>query len=585
MTEGFRISLSSLTLGTLYESILTFSGHDRLESFWPALCQNARWIIPSRRMCILLCEANNSFGVAGSFEKGTFSTPENWHLDVRRNKFWRACANTSPVWIANPHELISGEPDDLSNWLFHDKPETLFVLPMNAKGKNVGALLFVVGPIDQADRAMVTALGTVYALHAGMTYLLIHISEERQRQEKELRKTEYKYSVLFQSSNDGIFLVDTAGNIEDTNQRALEMFGYTKQEMTSLQVFDLHPSSELHITQMALDELIHTGRVRFTVECKKRSGQVFPAEISASLFEIEGRKIAHGLVRDITELKRAMDEVKQRAQDLNEKNTQLQQTLAELRDMQQQLIMQEKMASLGTLVAGVAHEVNNPIGAVNSASDVLSRGIDIIQNTVAAGKALEDIKENAKFHRTLEMLRVNSAVIATAAQRITKIVRSLKDFARLDEAEFKEADIHKGLDSTLTFVGHELKDKVQVIRDYGDIPLTTCYPHLLNQVFMNLLLNALQAIVDKGTIRIETSADGRNVYIRVSDNGKGILPEHLARIFDPGFTTKGMGIGSGLGLSICYSIMQKHKGTIDVESQVGKGTTFTLKLPIATVRL
>jgi len=585
MTEGFRISLSSLTLGTLYEAILSFSGHDRLELFWPALCQKARWIIPSRRTCILLGEGNNRLEVVGGFERGAFFKPQGWHLDARGNKLGRACMNGSPDWISNPHELIAAEQDDLGNWLFHDKPETLFVLPMSTKGKSVGALLFVMGPIDQADRAMVTALGTVYALHAGMTYQLICLSEERRRQEEELRKTEYKYSVLFQNSNDGIFLVDTDANIEDTNQRALEMFGYTKEEMISLRVFDLHPPGELELIQQALDKLIRTGRIRFSVDCRKKNGEVFPAEISASLFEIEGRKIAHGLIRDVTELKRTMAEVRQRAQDLDEKNIQLQQTLAQLREMQQQLVMQEKMASLGNLVAGIAHEVNNPIGAVNSASNVLSRGIDIIQNTVASSKAVEDIKDNTKFKKALEALRENSAVITTAAERITTIVRSLRNFARLDEAQFKPADIHEGLDSSLTLLGHELKNKVQVIRDYGDIPLIHCYPNQLNQVFMSLFLNAVQAILDKGMIRIQTSADGRNVYIRVCDDGRGIHPDHLNRIFDPGFTTKGAGVGSGLGLSICYSIVQKHQGTIDVESEVGKGTTFTVKLPIAAARL
>jgi len=585
MTEGFRISLSSLTLGTLYEAILSFSGHDRLEPFWPALCQKARWIIPSRRTCILLGEDNNHLEFVGGFEKGTFLRPENWCLDARGNRLGRACTNSGPDWISNPHELIGAETDDLSNWLFHDKPETLFVLPMSAKGKNVGALLFVMGPIDQADRAMVTALGTVYALHAGMTYQLIRINEERRRQEEELRKTEYKYSVLFQNSNDGIFLINTDANIEETNQMALEMFGYTKEEMTSLRVFDLHPPGELELARQALDKLIRTGRVRFSVDCKKKNGEVFPAEIAASLFEIEGRKIAHGLIRDVTELKRTMAEVKQRAQDLDEKNIQLQQTLAQLRDMQQQLVMQEKMASLGNLVAGIAHEVNNPIGAVNSASNVLSRGIDIIHNTVAGSQALEDIKDNTRFQRALEALRENSAVITAAAERVTTIVRSLKNFARLDEAQFKPADVHEGLDSSLTLLGHELKNKVQVVREYGDIPLILCYPNQLNQVFMNLFLNAVQAILEKGIIRIQTSADDRNVYIRVCDDGRGIHPDHLTRIFDPGFTTKGAGVGSGLGLSICYSIVQKHQGTIDVESKVGKGTTFTVKLPIAAVRL
>jgi signal transduction histidine kinase len=236
-------------------------------------------------------------------------------------------------------------------------------------------------------------------------------------------------------------------------------------------------------------------------------------------------------------------------------------------------MIKEKMASLGKLVAGIAHEVNNPIGAVNSASDVVDRALAKIRND-------DNLKKFPRLHDVLKVIAQNSEIIKTGSARVVKLVQSLKNFARLDEAEFQEADIHEGLESTLTLVFHELKNKVTVVRDYGDIPPIQCFPNELNQVFMNLFVNAAQAIKDKGTLSIRTSADDRHVFIEVADSGEGIPAENLGRIFDPGFTTKGVGIGTGLGLAISYNIIRKHKGKIEVKSEQGSGTTFTITLPV-----
>jgi len=162
--------------------------------------------------------------------------------------------------------------------------------------------------------------------------------------------------------------------------------------------------------------------------------------------------------------------------------------------------------------------------------------------------------------------------------RVAKIVADLKDFAHIDKAELEHADLNKGIESTLNIVWNELKYKAQVIKDLGDIPPVKCYPQRLNQVFLNILVNAAQAIEDKGEIRVKTQADNGYVEIRISDTGKGIPPEIIPKIFDPFFTTKDVGKGTGLGLNMAYNIIQKHKGTIDVESEVGKGTTFIIRL-------
>ncbi len=273
-----------------------------------------------------------------------------------------------------------------------------------------------------------------------------------------------------------------------------------------------------------------------------------------------------GISRDVTEAKRILED--------------LGRTNKHLRESQAQLVQSAKMASLGNLVAGVAHEINTPIGAANSAADVSSRCIDRIVDVLDNSETVEAIRENAQFQKALKLLKDNSQVSMAAGERVARIVQSLKNFARLEEADFQEADLHEGLDSTLTLLHHELKNRISVVKEYGEIPLIYCYPNELNQVFINLLGNAIQAIEAQGAIRIETSADQTYVSVKISDTGEGIAPENLGRIFDPGFTTKGVGVGTGLGLSISYNIVQKHNGEIEVESEVGKGSTFTVRVPV-----
>ena len=217
------------------------------------------------------------------------------------------------------------------------------------------------------------------------------------------------------------------------------------------------------------------------------------------------------------------------------------------------------MAALGHLVAGIAHEVNNPVGAVNSAADVSNRAIQRIKETLGASHTLDDIQNDKPFQRALKILEDNNQITATASHRITKLVIGLKNFARLDEAEFQKSDIHEGIDSTLTLVQHELKDRISVNRQFGDIPQIYCYPNQLNQAFMNLFVNAARAIEDRGMIQIETSADKTDIYIKIADTGRGIPPENLNRIFEPGFTTKGSGVGTGLGGQVPVSVETEHR--------------------------
>ena len=289
------------------------------------------------------------------------------------------------------------------------------------------------------------------------------------------------------------------------------------------------------------------------------------------LLKIAGESFANALQHkwDGEALQRANEELEKKVEERTR----------ELRQKQAQLVQSEKMASLGQLVAGVAHEINTPLGALRSNVDISRRLVGRVQNLLSNrdSQSVQHEKLSRHFKQILELNTINE----TATARILTIVDSLRRFARLDEAELDEVDIHEGIENTLTLVRHELKTRVEVQKDYGDIPRINCFPNQLNQAFMNLLVNAAHAIQGQGQILIRTRLENEFAIIEIRDNGIGIPEENLERIFDPGFTTKQSGIGTGLGLSIVYQIIQDHRGKIEVESKVGQGTTFRLTLPVA----
>ena len=251
--------------------------------------------------------------------------------------------------------------------------------------------------------------------------------------------------------------------------------------------------------------------------------------------------------------------------ELYQKNAQnvkdLREALNQLKETQLQLINSEKMASLGQLVAGIAHEINTPVASIKSNNEILAK----ISNKIEQ----EDIKD---------MFSQINSIDKEAIDRISKIVTSLKKFVRLDEAELQEADINKEMDLTLEIIRHETKNKVEIEKNYGDIPLIKCYPNMLNQVFTNILVNACQAIEEKGKIVITTEYADNVLTIKIKDNGKGIPKEELNKIFTVGYTTKGVGVGTGLGLAISQKIIAKHNGEICVLSEVGVGTEFIITI-------
>jgi signal transduction histidine kinase len=277
--------------------------------------------------------------------------------------------------------------------------------------------------------------------------------------------------------------------------------------------------------------------------------------------------------------------------DLERQNTELAKRKAELERLQAQLVHSEKMASLGQLAAGIAHELNNPAGFIYGNMDVLSHyaaglvqlleAYDAIQLPADSEARIQRIKD--EIHYSLLMEEIGSIIgdCKEGAVRIRDVVQNLRVFSRLDEAEVKQIDIHEGIDSTVRLLSrYYLSGHIHLHRDYGTLPAVSCFAGQLNQVWMNLLVNAAQSISSNGEVRIVTRNEGDFVVVQVSDTGCGIAPENLKKIFDPFFTTKAVGDGSGLGLSITYGIVERHGGTITAGSTVGKGSTFTVRIPV-----
>ncbi len=253
---------------------------------------------------------------------------------------------------------------------------------------------------------------------------------------------------------------------------------------------------------------------------------------------------------------------------LNKKNNKLQKTLNELKEAQVQLINTEKMASVGQLVSGVAHEINTPLASINSNNSIISK---LISN--------KSELTSEQFKMLSELNEIN----IEASKRIYNIVKSLKRFVRLDEAQLQEADINSELDLTLKIMAHELKNNIKVVKNYSQLPLVMCRVNMLNQVFMNLLINACHSINEKGVngqITITTLLKDNNVLIKIKDNGMGIKDDVQKKIFIAGFTTKNPEIGTGLGLAISKKIIELHKGTISYTTKLNEGSEFTVSVPV-----
>lgn len=306
------------------------------------------------------------------------------------------------------------------------------------------------------------------------------------------------------------------------------------------------------------------------------------------------------IISDITQQRRFTEQLEEKNRQilenvrlLNEKNRELESAYATLTNTQAQIVHQEKMASIGQLSAGVAHEINNPMGFITSNLGTLGKYIEKItgfirlQRSVLAGcdetsvAGLREAERNIKLDFILEDIGKLISESLDGADRVLHIIKSLKSFSRADDGERAATDINACIESAITIAWNEIKYKATLEKQLGVLTPILCSPNQLNQVFMNLLINAVQAIEKEGRITVRTWREGAWICASVSDTGCGMPPETISRIFEPFFTTKEVGAGTGLGLSISYELIQRHGGDILVDSTPGKGSTFTVRLPVA----
>lgn len=319
-------------------------------------------------------------------------------------------------------------------------------------------------------------------------------------------------------------------------------------------------------------------------------------QLEIQVFErtIELRNAIERLQSEMAERKQTESVLRQSEAQLRQQATKLEQALQELQQTQAQLIHTEKMSSLGQMIAGIAHEINNPISFIYSNIQPAKKYIrDLLklmqlyqQQYPRPPAAIQAQIQDIDLEFIVEDLPKILSSLEIGAERISQLVLSLRNFSRLDEAEVKQVNLHSGIDNTLLILNHRLNLGITVSKQYGNLPLVKCYPAQLNQVFMNILTNAIDALQerDKQTdkqIVIQTQAVAPDhIKVQFQDNGPGIASEIKDKIFDPFFTTKDVGKGTGLGLSICYQIIAKHRGWIEVNSHLGQGTEFTIHLPV-----
>jgi len=431
--------------------------------------------------------------------------------------------------------------------------------------------------------------------------------------EKETAQAGAVLEQIFNITGDGIRVIDADFTVVEANQTFAELVGRPLAEIKGRKCHEVFPGRYCGTPECPKSYIVDHGGTRLTQEVVKKNatGREIACLVEVVPFHDAGGKVVGVLesIRDISDrvaseqaLEQAFAEAHKLAEEVaashdlvQHQKVELEKAYHELQASQAQLLQREKMASIGQLAAGVAHEINNPMGFISSNLGTMAKYMErvaeflafqekVVAGCCAEGAATKEIAEQRKKLKIDYILKDVGSLVRESldgAERVRKIVQGLKNFSRLDQAEVQAVNLNECLESTINIVWNELKYKAEVKREYGELPKTVCNPQQLNQVFMNLLVNAAQAIEKHGVITIKTWADADWVYVTVRDSGSGIPKEKLPRIFEPFYTTKEVGKGTGLGLSIAYDIVVKnHKGAIEVQSEEGVGALFTVKIPL-----
>jgi len=423
---------------------------------------------------------------------------------------------------------------------------------------------------------------------------------ERKRAEALLRTSEERLQLAQMAAAVGTWDWDMVANAAQCSDSYFNIFGIpvSSEPLNYAEWLErIHPDDRYRVEADIRGVMENGTDYRSEYRIVRPDGSIRWLESKGRLKrDADGKALSmFGAVMDITVRKEIEAQVVAQYEHVAGINAQLLEANKQLEHAKNQVLQSEKMASIGLLAAGVAHEINNPVGYVNSNLGTLEKYLADIFVALDKYESMEAMVDadnpllgevlQLKARVDLDFLRKDiKALIGESHQgleRIKKIILDLKDFSRQDvEEHWVWADVRRGLESTLNVVWNELKYKCEVVKEYSDLPDIYCLPSQLDQVFMNLLINAAQAIEVRGTVTIRTGQEGDSVWVSVSDTGKGIPPENIPHLFDPFFTTKPVGKGTGLGLSVSYNIVEKHGGKIEVQSEVGKGTTFRVWLPL-----
>jgi PAS domain S-box-containing protein len=442
---------------------------------------------------------------------------------------------------------------------------------------------------------------------------VIHVTwkeiSDRKATEEALFKKEEQYRSIFQAVSDGLMISDLATNKAiEVNPSAHQMHGYSYNEFLELDIRDWVHSDNHQLLQEFIEQVTINGEFSCQGKDLRKDGSSFDVDVKGTLCMYNGKLHILTLIRDISQQKAAEEAQKIAEAQLQQQASELAKTLEELKRTQTQIVQAEKMSSLGQLVAGVAHEINNPVSFIYSNLEPAREYISDLLNLMELYQQQYPYPapqiQNEIENIDLEFLKTDLPKLLSSmkigADRIKKIVLSLRNFSRMDESEYKSVNIHEGIDSTLIILEHRLKAQphrlaIQVIKEYADLPPVECCAGQMNQVFMNILVNALDALDERdhkrsieemeklpSLISITTKViKTRQVLIQITDNGSGIPLEVQKRLFEPFFTTKPVGKGTGMGLSISYQIVtEKHGGNLECISSPEQGSIFAITIPL-----